>query len=281
MERRITLGDLVHKSVFGTIATVKDEFSIRKLNLFLEYNLPLLYRFSKVILAVNKADGVSDVVYKKYLEFWRMNIPHTDILELEHNRGHMFGTIDLEEEILRHVKESYPEIEYLFKSMDDVITSELLLDLEVPEADFYYLPGFSYESIIKAGSKKKLLDIYENFESTYWTPQTTFYIVRINDITSLYGNDIGDKYNVYTNAKKEIPSIKPWEILFDIKFDCETHLGRTVKDFRKHCLISDKFEQLLDLVEKTPIGDPAHKNIYFKDIGVCHYHFYDSPVYEI
>lgn len=273
--------ELLPHSVFGTIATVKDEFSIRKLDLFLGYNYSFISQFQNIVLCINSIEGTSEDVIKKYKEFWNLNFPESVIIEHEDNRGHMFGTIDLEESILQYIKEELPEIKYLFKSMDDVITSDILLEVEVPEADFYYLPGFSYESIQKAGSKEKLYHIYETFESGFWTPQTTFFILNIDGIDCLYGNDIDSKYNVYKKQKKSNPSIKPWEISFDIKFDCETHLGRTVRNKKKYCLISNKFKELLTLVETYPIGDPAHKNIYFKDIGVCHYHFFDNPVLEI
>jgi len=273
--------ELIPKAAFGTIATIKDEFSIRKLDLFLGYNLPLISQFENVIIALNKADNVSDRVVDEYKNIWSVNVPNAVIIELQHNRGHMFGTIDLEEAILSYIKNNLPKVEYLFKSMDDVITSEILLDLEVPITDFYYLPGFSYESILKAGGKDNLYNIYETFESGFFTPQTTFFIVRIDGIISIYGNDIDDKYRVYTEAKKSMPEIKPWEIPFDIKFDCETHLGRTVKNMSKHCIVLNKFKELLDLVEKIPIMDPSHKNVLFKDIGVCHYHFYEQAVYEI
>lgn len=277
----IKLKDLVPKSAFGTIATVKDEFSTRKLDLFLGYNYPLISNFSIVIVSLNKLESTSEAAYKQYRDMLIERVPNVIILDSEVNRGHMFGTIDLEESILKYIKQNYPDIEYLFKSMDDVVTSDVLLDLEVPQADFYYLPGFSYESIQKAGSKEKLFEIYETFESGFWTPQTTFFIVRINNLTSLYGNDIDDKYSVYKEVKKTYPHVKPWEISFDIKFDCETHLGRSVKDISKHCLISHKFNKLLSFVETMPIWDPAHKNIYFKEEGLCHFHFYENNVYEL
>jgi hypothetical protein len=190
----------------------------------------------------------------------------------------MFGTIDLEEAILEYIKRELPEVQYLWKSMDDVITTIDLIDLDVEEADFYYLPGFSYESILIAGGKDNL---HKNFESDYWTPQTTFFILNINNIDSLYGNDVDSKMHLYQKEKARNEHIKPWEMSFDIKFDCETHLGRTTKHLTKQCLIQDLFENLLDLIEFNKMGDPSHKNIYFQNIGICHYHFYKNSVYYI
>lgn len=273
--------ELVNQSVFGTIATIRDEFSIRKLDLFLQYNLPFILEFKdRVVIAVNKMEHTPDHIVKQYKEVLEINIPGCVIIETD-NRGHMFGTIDLEEAVLKYTKRLFPEAEYLFKSMDDVITYPSLLEVEVEPVDFYYVPGFSYESILKAGSKEKLRSIYETFESGFWTPQTTFFILRINNIDLLYGDDIDYKHSVYIETKRSLPEVKPWEIPFDIKFDCETHLGRTVKDMTKYCLIKDKFKDLLDLVESIPIGDPSHKNVFFKDLGLCHYHYYESHVFDL
>jgi hypothetical protein len=193
----------------------------------------------------------------------------------------MFGTIDLEEAILKYVKRELPEVQYLWKSMDDVITTSDLLDLDVEEAEFYYLPGFSYESIQKAGGKQNLHKVYQAFDSGVYTPQTTFFILDVTNIDSIYGNDIDTKIAIYEEVKARNPSVKPWEVPFNIKFDCETHLGRTTKDLKKYCLIEDQFEDLLDMVEVNKIGDPSHKNIYFEKLGVCHYHFYKDLIYNV
>jgi hypothetical protein len=81
--------------------------------------------------------------------------------------------------------------------------------------------------------------------------------------------------------KNRNPQIKPWEIPFDIKFDCETHLGRTTKDMKKCCFSENIFRKLLDFNDINPIGDPSHKNLYLSEIGICHYHFYNEPVFMI
>jgi hypothetical protein len=273
--------DLIPESTFGTIVTVKDEFSLRKLDLFLSYNYNFISVFDSIILSLNYLVDTSKEVVEEYKNKWLQYFPNSIILQSDNNRGHMFGTIDLEEDILKYMKSNIPNKKYLFKSMDDVITSDSLLEVEIPLVDFYYIPGFSYESILNAGSKQKLRSIYEDFETGFFTPQTTFFVVNIDNIDMLYGNDIEHKYDVYQEKKKQNPNIKPWEIPFDIKFDCETHLARTVKDKSKYCLIANKFSNLLDLVEQIPIWDPSHKNVLLKNIGMCHYHYYDQPVFEV
>ena len=273
--------DILDESCFGTISTIIDETSLDKLNLFIEYNKGFINRFQKVIVSLNWTSTASPEVIAEYKKIWSRNVPNAFFLSNSTNRGHMFGTIDLEEAIFKYVKDNHKNIRYIWKSMDDVLIGDNILDTTVELASFYYIPGFSYESIIKAGGKDNLFRIYEDFDSGFWTPQTTFFIIDTFSVSNLYGNDIDKKYNVYTELKKANPNIKPWEIPFDIKFDCETHLGRTTKNLTKYCLLVDKFDELLNFVDTHNVGDPSHKNIFFSDLSLCHYHFYKDAVFHI
>lgn len=274
------LHSLLNKSCYATIATITED-SFDKLNLFMQYNVDLIKQFPQVIISTNSLEDTPIRKINQYHNTWRRMVPNCVILHSDKNRGHMFGTIDLEEAILKYVKKNTEGIQYLWKSMDDVITTTELLDVEVEEAEFYYLPGFSYESIQKAGGKENLRKIYDAFDSGFYTPQTPFFILDITSIDNLYGSDIDTKISIYEEVKARNPSVKPWEVPFNIKFDCETHLGRTTKDLKKFCLLKDQFEDLLDMVEINKIGDPSHKNIYFEKLGVCHYHFYKDLIYNV
>lgn len=276
----MNLHSLISKSCYATIATITDD-SFDKLNLFMQYNVDLIKQFPQVIISTNSLEDTPMRKINQYHNTWRRMVPNCIILNSTVNRGHMFGTIDLEEVILEYAKRELPEVQYLWKSMDDVITTTELLDVEIEEAEFYYLPGFSYESIQKAGGKETLRKIYDAFDSGFYTPQTTFFILDITNVDSLYGNDVPSKIDIYQEVKTRNPSVKPWEIPFDIKFDCETHLGRTTKDLKKFCLLKDQFEDLLDMIDVNKIGDPAHKNIYFEKLGVCHYHYYKDLIYNV
>ena len=274
------LQSITPKSCYATIATITKD-SMDKLNLFMQYNADLIKQFPHVIISTNSLDDTSIHTINLYHNTWRKLVPNCIILNSTVNRGHMLGTIDLEEVILKYVKRELPEVRYLWKSMDDVITTSDLLDLDVEEAEFYYLPGFSYESIQKAGGKQNLHKVYQTFDSGVYTPQTTFFILDVTNIDTIYGNDIDTKIAIYEEVKARNPSVKPWEVPFNTKFDCETHLGRTTKDLKKYCLLKDQFEDLLDMVEVNKIGDPSHKNIYFEKLGVCHYHFYKDLIYNV
>ena len=277
--------DLIKDSVFSTIATV-ELGSINKLADFLAYNYEVYSAFSTVIISYNVKEGTSQKTVDMFETLWKENISNCVFLRAEGNKGHMFGTIDLEERILKYVKENLPEVKYLFKSMDDVLTLPNFLDLEIEEADFYYLPGFSAASILHKEDSFGIKE-YETFndrpyQQQTWTPQTTFFIIDVTKIDSLYGPDVEEKKKIFEEVRDRLyPSIKPWEVSYSLKFDCETHLGRTTKDLKKFCLISNKFAELLEFVKVNKVGDPSHKNLYFEGAGLCHYHFYTADVHTI
>lgn len=261
------LNSIVKDSVFGFIATVKSEECINKAKFFASYNYDVLSKFDDVILVYNYTDDcIKTDILERYEKEWKTVYPNIRIFFLRENRGHMFGTIDLEECLLDYIKKHHSNKKYLWKSMDDVLLTEDLLDLKVPKADFYYLPSISHETIIK------------NYPII---SQTTFFIMNIKNVSTLYGNDVDEKTMQYKEQLKKNPELKPWEMQFDIKFDCETHLDRTTEKMLKYCLLGKDIEKLITFVKQQQIGDPSHKNIFFENVGVCHYHNYTQPVFNI
>lgn len=272
------LKDIIPYSCFGTIGTIVDEESIGKLKYFLFINSDVLNSFKNIVVSLNYKEGINEDIIKEYKAIWSDFRPDSIILIDDRNEGHMFGTIELEERLLTWIKYNIT-CDFIWKSMDDVMLRKEIFEVDVNNSDFYYLPGFSYDSVNRAGGKERLHRIYENFNLGFWTPQTTFFIIRSGLINSFYGDDVVGKKQSYFKERLKNPYLKPWEMPFDIKFDCETHLGRTTKDMKKYCLAKDEFIKMLDFNDLYPITDPSHKNFYFKNIGICHYHFYNDPVY--
>ena len=64
--------------------------------------------------------------------------------------------------------------EWLCKSSNDVIFQETILDIEIEEADFYYLNGISYETLCLNNFDYK--QIYDK----HFYPQTNFYLINVN-----------------------------------------------------------------------------------------------------
>lgn len=266
--------DIIPVSCYASIATVTNE-SMEKVKFFIQYNKSVIEQFPNIVIALNRLDNVSDDMFDRYANEWRRTFKNVTIIERP-NLGHMRGTIDLEESILKVVKEMLPNVKYLWKSMEDVILPVDILDRETEEVDFYYLPGFSTESI------KEYVDanaVINNFEDYLLTPQSTFFILNISNVDTLYGTDVEKKWISYDAMKDRYPGLKPWEIPFDIKFDCETHLGRTVENLSKKCLLNlETYKSLINFAFINDIGDPSHKNFMLD--GFCHFHYWQKEILE-
>lgn len=261
--------DLLNTSIFGSIATVTGPESLEKVEGFLAWNKDFIQSFQKAVIALNFIDTVTSDVLDQYKSMWSRIASNCEIIVLEKNAGHQFGTMELEEAILKYIKENEPDVTYLFKSSEDVLLSTDLLEKEIIEGDFYFLPAFSFETIQTIGNI---------------TPQTNFYIINVKKINNLYGDDVQEKKRIYEEIKQTMPHIKPWEVhyLDGLKFDCESHLQRTVTDLMQISLLDHKtLHSLLNFVGDNQVGDPSHKNLYFKQLGICHYHFWKDPVYYI
>jgi hypothetical protein len=259
--------DLLPDACYGTIATLTGPESIHKIQTFMQMNAGFIQSFQKVIVALNRTDNADSYIVEDYKNEWSKIAPNVIFLHAHENKGHMFGTIELEELIVSFIKSYLPKTRYLFKTMEDVITDPRLLELEVPEVSFYYLPSISYESYVT-----NKLDL----------PQTTFFILDITYIDTLYGKDVKLKHHEYLLAQKTNPMIKPWEMPYETKFDCESHLARTTKDYSKFCLLNlETHDKLLNFVINNRLGDPSHKNIYFVNEGLCHYHNWEDNVFEL
>ena len=289
------LKDILPISAFGCIGTVKGPHSADLLERYILHNKPVLGKFPQRIIAINKLPEVSNRDEQNYKNVWIKHFPFNTKVIIKDHMEHMFGAINLEEELLSTIKNDFHHIKYLFKSMDDVLIGEGLLEREYKEADVYYLPGFSYETLTDYQYNDSLyvpnapLDIHaRTFKNIYkqnvTNPQTTFSITNVDRFDSYYGDDILDRYSIYRRQAEQTPGIKPWEVTMPdgLKLDCESLFGRQIKDLTKECLLTDKeFEDLYMLVYQNKIADPAHKNIMFKELGICHFHFPDYGVFEI
>ena len=275
----MTLKDIIPNSMFSWIGMRDTDSS--QLETMLLTNLDVINEFNNLIISTTSLSDVDNlsILLEKYLSdksYKHIKHPHTE------NRGHTFGTIDLEEMTYREVIKN-PSIKYLWKSTQDVIITPEIFDTEIDNEDFFFLPGFSYETTTFYND---ISDFIKNYEKKSFVPQTNFYIINIQKIeyiyqTKLYIDSIYDRFN---EEKKRYPNIKPWELINDVKFDCETLLGNNVNNnqlITKNLLNESTFVDLYNYVRNFGIGDPSHKNIYFESVGVSHYHYYQENIVNI
>lgn len=267
------LRDIVQESTFRFIHTVSED-SFKSLDYFLNYNFATTSLFDSIGVAYNTCNKNLNQDFIRSLDKF---VPNVEIFYKSVNNLHMFGTIDLDEACLVEAKTL--GVKYLWKCTNDFLVGPAILDVEVPEDfDFAYLPGFSLETLEQASGRT------ENYEKFNFVPQTNFFIINVNAVDNLYGNDIEEKKSQYEAVKKLHPYIKPWDMQFSdgVKFACEDHLARTTANLKKHCLLSPvTLNNLIDFVRVNKVADPSHKNIYFTQTQLCHYHNAGGGVYNV
>ena len=253
------LKELVNKSWYGSIGYIENRDSIDLLGSYLLHNKPVLDEFKGHIFIFTYKE-----LDDEYLEtVISSTLPDALILYLGENRGHNFGTADLDNVVFDVCKDL--EIEWLCKTSIDVILQPEVLDIPIQEADFYYMNGIGYGGMEKYNFDNTKI-IFEDF-----FPQTNFYFINVSKTD--YLND--EKY--LDETYKYIQSIdnyngKIWEYIQG--WECEGSLRECVErnNLSKYHLINpNTYIKLLELIKQNQIHDCSHKNIMIN--GVCHFQF--------
>jgi hypothetical protein len=194
-------------------------------------------------------------------------------LDSKINRGHNFGTADLDDLVFDYCK--LKEEEWLCKSASDIILQENILDKEIEEADFYYTTSVGYGAFFPP-YEVTTSKVYLTNE--YFYPQTNFYFINV--FKTDYLNDKNHIDEIY-NKTQNIPDYngKSWEYGFK---SCEFLLKETIErnNLLKFNLISqEKFSILLEIIKNYQIHDPSHKNIMIGNI--CHLQYPEQQIIEI
>jgi hypothetical protein len=165
------LKKLLNQSIYGTIGYISSQADIDLLEQYILYNLPVLKEFKKIVVATNYKELDSHLI-NRHIDLWEKYFPHCYLIDSPINRGHNFGTADLDNLIFDWCKENNEE--WLCKGANDVIFNDSILKKEVNEADFYYLNGISYETLyLNNFNFEKLLEYY-------FYPQTNFYFINVS-----------------------------------------------------------------------------------------------------
>lgn len=245
--------DLIKDSVLVVNGCVNNGSYLR-LGGILSHNNPVFSKFEQKVLVINKAQDLAEKDLDRYVEIWKSL--YGDSVYIRENAGHQLGAMFLEEFSHNHVRQ-WGDKKFMWKFSDDWLITENFLKLDRELADFYYLPAFSYESIL----------MRKHYE---FNPQTNFYIVNLDKSITLYGD-----IQSYVKKKLDNPGVNLWDIPHEWKLDCETTLGRYIKiQGLETCniLTINRYEQLIHFVEMNKIGDPSHKEIFFEKEGLCHFH---------
>lgn len=269
--------DIIPDCTLGVTVYVNND-TVRDFISYLIYNKEIIEQFPNMVMAIN-SDEEDLTFIKKLLATYAADL---DIVFLDQNRGHMFGTMDLDEAVFQLSKQ-YPQ-KYLCKLSQDVIVDDTFLETDIEEADFYFVPGFSHETTLRHAGIAGLHQVFKTSAHEDFTPQSNFFILN-KQSDSVYGGIslITEYYDKFQEILKEKPNAKCWEEFPNPKFDCETFLGRNInkQDFKFFNLLTDlEFKMLWKTIFNYQIGDPSHKNILLP-CGICHFHFRDKPIIKL
>jgi hypothetical protein len=262
------LKEIINKSYYGTTGYIASSNSLEQLEQYILFNLPVLKEFKQIIVATNYQSleliEQSDNIWKEYF-------PNCIILNSKINRGHNFGTTDLDDLIFDYCKQN--NIEWVCKSAHDILMKESILEKEIEDADFYYLNGIGYGGMVPYDFD------YSKIINDDFFPQTNFYFINVSKTDFI--NDkkyVNDTYEYSLS----IPNYngKIWEYVDG--WACEKFLAESIirNNLTKYHLISDKqYKVLLDYIRYYNIHDCSHKNVFLD--GICHFHNLDQKIIEI
>jgi len=262
------LKNLINKSVYGTIGYISSQDDLNKLEQYILYNLPILKEFKQIVVATNYSDLLLIENNKK---LWIKYFSDCVFLDSKINRGHNFGTADLDDLIFDYCK--LKEEEWLCKSANDIIIQESLLNKEIDKADFYYLNGIGVGGMIEYDFNFNRI-INENFY-----PQTNLYFIDVNKTDYLNNKEYLDKTYEYIQTIENYNG-KIWEYIQG--WSCEDFLKQCIernKLSKYHLVSQKKYLILLKLIKDNQIHDCSHKNIMIE--GICHFQYSNQQVIEI
>ena len=263
----MNLKQLINKTFYGTIGYISNENDLEVLEQYILYNLEVLKEFKNIVVATNYSKDLQNQNSK----IWKKYFPNCIILDSKVNRGHNFGTADLDNLLVDYCKSN--NITWLCKSSNDIILSPEILNKEIPEVDFYYLGSIGYGGMIKYDFN------FEDIIKNDFFPQTNFYFINTSKVDYLNDKKYLDKTYKET-LKIENYNGKVWEY-FD-GWTCERFLKKCVirNNLTKHHLISPKsYRILLKEIKDKQIHDCSHKNIMLN--GICHFQFPNQPITQI
>lgn len=261
------LKQLINKSYYCTIGHIGKESDLELHERYILYNLPVLKEYKGHIVVTNYSGDFQEQNHT----LWKKYFPDCIILDLEQNRGHSFGIADQENTIIDYCHNN--NIKWICKSSFDVVFDSSILSIEIDESDFYYIDGFSFETLYNNNFD------FNKLYTSHFFPQTNFYFLDTTKIDYIYDKKYVDEtYNYIQNLDEY--NGKVWEYIKG--WECEGFLLSCVErnNLKKSHLISKgTYNELFNLIKNNRIGDPSHKNIMIN--GICHFHFPNQNVVQL
>ena len=263
----MSLKNLINKSWYGSIGYLENNNSISEFQSYLHYNYPVLKEFKGHIFAFTykecNFENLKIIIHEL--------LPDAEIILIHENRGHNFGTADLDNTVFDYCKEN--NIEWLCKTSNDVIFEKNILTKNIKEADFYYMNGVGYGGMVKYNFD------FDKIVNEDFYPQTNFYFINVSKTDYLNDKKYLDKTYDAVSTLPEYNG-KIWEYFQG--WSCEDFLKNCVnrnKLVKEHLVSEENYRILLQLVKENQIHDCSHKNISIE--GICHLQYPNQQVIQI
>ena len=261
-------GEVLSGSAYGTTGYLTALQDLEVLERNIRHNLPVLRRCTGVLVATNYGGAEPDRLAAANAALWRRYVPDCVLLDSPLNRGHSIGTADLDNLLFDHCKET--GIPLLCKSANDVLLSAPVLDIEVHEADFFYLDAVSYDALAEHA-----FDLSAFTSPEFFFPQTTFYVLDVARTDYLVSKELLDRSWAIV---QRIPGYdgRIWEHI--PRWSCELLLRTCVlRNGLTRCrLLTDgQWAEVLALVQRQRVTDCSLKNVTLN--GIRHAHPDDVP----
>ncbi len=255
--------ELINKSYVGISVTILSDTDLQTLENYINTNKEIFSKFKGVIVAANYK---FDALIERHHTLWQHYHSNVEFVDLDINRGHTFGTLDLDSGLFNYCKEN--KYDWLFKVNFDMLYLDDFLEGEVPEADFYYWNGIGY-----GGMEKYDYDIDRIADEDFY-PQTTQYFINTSKLKEIHNpKTVDDAYNY----SQSIPNYnnKIWEHIEG--FTCEDLLKNAVLKNKltvHHLTQPTTYIRLLNFVKANNIHDCSHKQLIID--GTVHLQWADQ-----
>ena len=132
------LKEIINKSYYGPVDYINDLEDINRLEQYIIHNLLILNEFDNIVTSTTYIDNNPEL--RVGVEnTWKKYFPNSIHIETGISRGHSFGAADNDNAIIDYCKTN--NIDWVCKSANDIIFDSTILDIEIDEADFYYING--------------------------------------------------------------------------------------------------------------------------------------------
>lgn len=274
--------EIINMSCYTSAGTVSSEKDIELAEQYILFNKEFIDSFPYIVTSNNKMSNMTnEKLLNDYNNIWKDYFGNKVItLPSKENKGHTFGIFDVENAMFDYTLQHKDKIKWVWKFAFDVVCDIDIFNVEVEEADLYYINNIGFGFILENG-----LDVDQCLSKImskeYFYPQTPYYIMR-NNIDEL---NESKKYNEYYKrfVKRDNISSKPWEFIPGC--DCETFLKECVirNNLTTYNLLTeDEYREVLNVVIKLRQADGSLKNVMFQRLGnLCHLQWPDFDVFLI